>query len=222
LRKKLTTAFLALVCAASVVIACQPALDNGRPTRRRLAEAVPASGTEAAPTTAAAGVGPTILLTTPSTTLAPATPTTIGVARPSPLPPASPGGDIEEEWYGSGPRVAILGDSLTVQARPAIRALAAGSYALKIGALYGEGMSGGALSAHRPEPLMPEVVARYAEEPPDVVVLALGTNDVWLEGLGPASFERAWQEATRAFDRACTVGVTVTETDDAPGYDPEE
>lgn len=116
----------------------------------------------------------------------------------------------------------MLGDSLTVQARSHLRTLAAGTYALKVGALYGEGMSGGALSVNLPDPLMPAVVDEYAGDPPDVVVLALGTNDVWQRHIGPVSFEREWHAATRRFPGACLVGVTVTETDGALQYDPAE
>jgi len=118
--------------------------------------------------------------------------------------------------------VAIFGDSLTVQARPLLREMAEGRYALKVGALYGEGISGGALSMNLPAPIMPAVIDEYAEDQPDVVVLALGTNDVWQQTLGVASFEREWHHATRAFPEACLVGVTVTETDRAWLYDPVE
>lgn len=216
MRTKLATTFFGLLGTAAVIMACQPMLDDdGSSTGIRAVSAEGSHDPGPATTAANTTTRPVGSTTEPAGT----TPTTSVVA---PDPPSSPGGDIEREWYGTGPKVAILGDSLTVQARPHLRELAGGSYALKIGALYGEGVSGGALSINLPEPIMPAVIDQYAEDPPDVVVLALGTNDVWQRQIGLASFEREWHSATRSFPDACIVGVTATETDEAWMYDPDE
>ena len=66
------------------------------------------------------------------------------------------------------------------------------------------------------------VCVRESHEPAAVVVVALGTNDVWQPGLGPASFERSWHTMTRSFDEACIVGVTVTETTGALRYSADD
>jgi lysophospholipase L1-like esterase len=241
LRTKLVTTFLGLVSTAMLAIACQPMLepDDSRPAHGAVSAAdrvsetpvetvggattrpglfgLPILDVTTVPPGAPSSTSSTSPTSTTSTTAAPTTTTT-----PPPTRPDSPGGDIEHYWYGTGTHVAILGDSLTVQARPHLRELAAGSYALKVGALYGEGVSGGALSVNLPDPIMPAVVDEYADDPPDVVVLALGTNDVWQRHLGLASFEREWHAATRRFPEACLVGVTVTETTEAWMYDAAE
>lgn len=114
-----------------------------------------------------------------------------------------------------------MGDSLTVQARASLRAQL-DHYTLKVGALFGEGISGGALSRYMAAPIMPAVAADYAQDQPDVLVIALGTNDVWQPGYGADSFEMAWHHTLRQFPGACTVGVTVTETDQVLLYSREE
>lgn len=197
--------------AVALVVAAEPGSSPGRgPGASALADAPTATP----PTTARLDEGRRPEPAPPHTT----TTTT----APPPPRPDSPGGDIEHAWYGSGPRVAVLGDSLTVQARRHLRWFVAGEFALKVGALFGEGMSGGLLSDNIGSPIMQAVVDEYAADPPDVVVLALGTNDVWQAGLGPVAFEQAWHHATRQFPDACIVGVTVTETDQAARYDPDD
>ena len=130
---------------------------------------------------------------------------------------------------GRGPagRIAVArnqpgrGGAVPGQARAHLRGLLADD-APGVAALFGEGMSGGPLSAGIGSAIMPAVVREYADDPPDVGVVALGTNDVWQPGLGPASFERSWHTMTRSFGEACIVGVTVTETTGALRYSADD
>ena len=147
--------------------------------------------------------------------------TTDGGAAVTDDRPASPGGDLEHDYFGAGPKVAILGDSLTVQSRARLRELLA-DQSLKVAALYGEGMSGGPISARFGGPIMETMVEEYSDDPPEVLVVALGTNDVWQPGLDPDGFERSWTTMARTFGDACIVGVTATETTEAWNYDPDD
>ena len=210
--KKALVLAVAILIATAVAVAGQPSseqVDDPSPGARATAATVPAPTTAAEPSDSSS--------TTPSNSTSDLPTDSTGVPARDDRP-TSPGGDIEHEWFGRGRTVAILGDSLTVQARAHLRTLLAAD-ALKVAALYGEGMSGGPLSDGMGSPIMPAVVAEYAEDPPDVVVVALGTNDVWQPGVGPASFERSWHAMTRAFDDSCVVGVTATETTAAVRYD---
>lgn len=148
----------------------------------------------------------------------PTTPPVSGSDEPA---PDSPRGDLEHRYRGEGSTVAILGDSLTVQARDDLR-VALADRSLKIAALYGEGLSGGPLSAQIGGSIMGAMVEEYSLDPPDVVVIALGTNDVWHASLGPESFRAAWKRMEAAFSRSCVVGVTVTETTEGLMYDTPE
>jgi len=172
----------------------------------------------AAPASGSAGPGST------STSSSPAMPAPSPDDEESPSVrsrPSSPGGDLEHRYFGDGSTVAILGDSLTVQARSTLRELLA-DQALKIAALNGEGMSGGPLSDGVGSPIMASMVREYAADPPDVIVVALGTNDAWQPDLDAASFERQWMAMTRAFADSCIVGVTATENTEAWNYDADD
>jgi lysophospholipase L1-like esterase len=135
--------------------------------------------------------------------------------------PESPLGLIEEAYQGDGPRVVVLGDSLTVQSREALgRELAA--YALKVGAFQGEGLAGGPFSEGFGGTMMLTTARTYARDDPDVAVIALGTNDAWSPDIElPAALD-AWRTIAGHFESACIVGVTVTETATAAGYDADE
>jgi lysophospholipase L1-like esterase len=114
--------------------------------------------------------------------------------------------------------VVVLGDSLTVQSREALGRELAG-YALKVGAFQGEGLAGGPFSEGFGGTMMLTTAERYARDDPDVAVIALGTNDAWSQDIElPAALD-AWRTMARLFDAACIVGVTVTETATAAGYD---
>lgn len=215
IKKSLALAVIILI-ATAVAVAGQPTSDSPRPTSS-------AGRARPAAALAASSGGPADDAAPPTTVRADAAaePDATGPAdgdAPDDDRPSSPGGDIEHEWFGQGRAVAVLGDSLTVQARRHLRRLLADD-ALKVAALFGEGMAGGPLSDGIGSPIMPAVVREYAEDPPDVVVVALGTNDVWQTGLGPASFERSWITMTRSFEGSCIVGVTVSETTEAARYD---
>ena len=211
--KKLLALVVIILIATAVAVAGQPSSEG---SDRSAAPGRAKAATPLWPATTAPRV-PTTSVGTP-TTSAGTTGTTAPVADDR---PSSPGGDIEHEWFGRGRSIAVLGDSLTVQARDHLRGLLADD-ALKVAALFGEGMSGGPLSEGIGSPIMPAVVREYADDPPDVVVVALGTNDVWQPGLGLASFERSWHTMTRSFDEACIVGVTVTETTGALRYSADD
>lgn len=91
-------------------------------------------------------------------------------------------GETEYQWTGDGPKVVILGDSLTVSSRDELRERL-DDVSLKIGAHFGEGLAGGALSAATGSPLMESIATTYSADPPEVAVIALGTNDAWLAEL---------------------------------------
>jgi lysophospholipase L1-like esterase len=130
-------------------------------------------------------------------------------------------GSIEPTYQGDGPRVVVLGDSLTVQSREALGRQLAG-YALKVGALRGEGLAGGPFSEEFGEEAMLAAARLYAPDDPEVVVLALGTNDAWSADIALPAAREAWRTMTDLFDSACIVGVTIVETTTAARYDADE
>jgi lysophospholipase L1-like esterase len=127
------------------------------------------------------------------------------------------GPDVEQDYTGEGPTVAIVGDSLTASSRADLRAALDG-FAVKIAAVRGEGLAGGPLSDAMDRPLMADALSTYALDPPDVLVVALGTNDAWQSDLTPEEFEAEWARLLGLYPDTCLVGVTVTE--DAPAADP--
>jgi hypothetical protein len=156
-----------------------------------------------------------------TTTRAPP-PSTAEPGDPSTAEPGDPSwGEIEEDYEGEGPRVVVLGDSLTVQSRNALGRELAG-YALKVAALRGEGLSGGPLSDWFDGQLMLGAARSYANDDPAIAVLALGTNDAWSADLALPPALEAWRTMTGLFDAACIVGVTITESSSAPDYSVDE
>jgi hypothetical protein len=144
------------------------------------------------------------------------TPTT----APSPTPdPAF--GRIEADYQGDGPKVVVLGDSITVQSRAELQRELA-DYALKVGALRGEGLGGGPFSETFGEGAMLGAARLYAPDDPEVVVIALGTNDAWSADIALPATREAWRTITGFFDSACIVGVTIVEATTAAGYDADE
>jgi len=130
-------------------------------------------------------------------------------------------GHIEERYEGEGPEVVVLGDSLTVHSREALRKALDG-YSVKVGAMVGEGLSGGPWSSFVGYPIMPTTARSYAKDDPAVAVLALGTNDAWSSGLSLPAAQEAWRAMTSEFASSCIVGVTVTESTTAANYSIEE
>lgn len=59
-------------------------------------------------------------------------------------------------------------------------------------------------------------------EPPDALVVALGTNNAWLPALTLDMFEEDWPEMIAGYEGDCLVVVTVTEGSAAAGYDSDE
>jgi lysophospholipase L1-like esterase len=137
------------------------------------------------------------------------------------VPPKSTYGAITHTWTGTGPKVAILGDSITVAAwGPLYRNLAT-DHAVKIAAWWGEGFDGGAFSDRTGTTMMVDAATEYASDPPAVVVSALGTNTVWNAGGHVDDVDTAIaNEATAiaSFPDACLVRVTIPETSPATGW----
>lgn len=127
-------------------------------------------------------------------------------------------GGTDHEWVGSGPKVVILGDSLTVSSRSELRERLAHT-SLKIGAHFGEGLGGGPISDAVGSSVMITTSSAYALDPPEVVVIALGTNDAWNPDVGLADSVAAWGLIRSHFAGACIVGVTATESATESGYD---
>jgi lysophospholipase L1-like esterase len=150
----------------------------------------------------------------------PSPPTTTTTTAPAVVtPPHGRYGEISHTYTGTGPTVAILGDSLTVLGWDALYGDLDTDHAVKIGAWYGEGFDGGSFSDTVGQgPLMPSVAAEYAANQPDVVVIALGTNTVWGAGDLTAALTNE-ATAVSAFGDACLVWVTVPADPGASDWD---
>lgn len=129
-------------------------------------------------------------------------------------------GGTDHQWIGSGPKVVILGDSLTVSSRSELRERLAHT-SLKIGAHFGEGLAGGSISDAVGDRVMITISSTYALDPPEVVVIALGTNDAWNPDLDLVDSVAAWDSIRSHFAGACIVGVTATESATKNSYDQE-
>jgi lysophospholipase L1-like esterase len=130
-------------------------------------------------------------------------------------------GDIETKYTGEGPRVVVLGDSIMVATRSKLRAQLY-DHSLKVAALAGEGLSGGALSAVLDDGVMLDVAEEYGRDAPAVVVIELGTNDAWFDELSVSEAEAGLQAIWSRFSEVCRVVVTVAESASAPDYDGAE
>lgn len=147
----------------------------------------------------------------PPTTATASTPPTV-------VAPADDFGTIGSEYEGTGPKVALLGDSISVRSREQVREALSG-YSLKVGAVRGEGLSGGSISRALGGGSMLDVAAQYAKDPPEVLVLELGTNDAWLAPLSAEDATAAVETIVGEFPSSCVVAVTITEVSTAKGYD---
>ncbi len=133
-------------------------------------------------------------------------------------------GGIDEVYRGTGETtVAIIGDSLTVSTSDLLRAELSG-YRVKIAAFFGEGFGGGSFSHVFGTNLLADALHDYLDDadPPDVLVIALGTNDAWLPALTSSMFQDQWPEMAEDYHGPCLVVVTVSESVDAPTYDVTE
>lgn len=128
----------------------------------------------------------------------------------------------DDRYVGSGPEVAMLGDSITNSAHDRLHRELRG-FASAIVSMSGEGFSGGpGTEAHgSSEPIMTVHAERFAATSPAVAVIALGTNDAWDPALIAEDPLPHLDAIFRSFDGACTVGVLVVEHPDAASYDPD-
>lgn len=134
-------------------------------------------------------------------------------------PPAVSGGFLIEDGHtGEGPRVAVLGDSLTVQGHEELRA-ALPDVALRIAAVRGEGFASGGYSQRRGETIMRDAAADIGATAPDVAVVALGTNDAWTpDGTLPEALQ-ALDTIVADLGDACLVVVLVDPAAPAEDFD---
>jgi lysophospholipase L1-like esterase len=113
--------------------------------------------------------------------------------------------------------VAILGDSLTVLGWKQLYDGLDRHYAVRIGAVYGEGYNGGRYSKLFRDVFMLDTAQDVARSHPAIVVLALGTNDALSAGSLAPSLS-AMSKMVAAFRPACMVGVTLPEDSPAKGW----
>jgi len=131
---------------------------------------------------------------------------------------------IDSEYSGAaGPRVAVIGDSLTVTGRVQLADELSG-YRVKVASVVGEGIGGGPWSDVYETDVLGDAVNEYltSDEPPDALVIALGTNNAMKPNITMEMFEAAWPEMVAGYTGGCLVVVTATETEENPGYDREE
>jgi lysophospholipase L1-like esterase len=145
-------------------------------------------------------------------------------------------------YTGRGPKVAIIGDSLTVQTWNQLYDALVPSYAVRIGAYAGEGYNPGPLKKaineleKRPgtgstAPQLPEtapdqgvmvaVAEEFAKSRPDIVVLELGTNDAW-NRRSTADAISAMEKMAADFRPACMIGLQLAENSKAKGWSNRE
>lgn len=128
-------------------------------------------------------------------------------------------GGVEERYRGDGPKVALLGDSISVAAAPHLRRDLRG-YATKIAAVIGEGVAGGPISHAFGSGDMLEIATRYGQDPPAVGIVALGTNDVWRAELSAADARRVLPDLVSALGAGCLVVVLLADGAGVADYDP--
>ena len=119
---------------------------------------------------------------------------------------------VDDTWVGNGPKVAILGDSLTASnSLEMIRTLP--DLSLKFVAFTGEGFAGGPLSTgfNRDSVLYDGAVAISIQDQPDVVVIALGTNDAWTPAVSASSAITELDRIVALFPESCIVATTIRE-----------
>jgi acyl-CoA thioesterase-1 len=100
-------------------------------------------------------------------------------------------------YEGSGPQLAVLGDSITFVSAEAIDAALKPRYALSMSAVVGVKTDGQMATAKR-----------YAGTRPDVVVINLGTNDA-LQGVDVDRYEREMAKMVSMFPDSCVIVTTI-------------
>ena len=143
-------------------------------------------------------------------------------SHPKP-PPHGPQGELAAKYTGSGPKVAIIGDSLTMLGWDRLYDDLTANFQVRIAAWYGEGYDGGPFSVvlKSPQPILEGAAASIAESKPSIVVLALGTNDVWSQR-NTSQAQSTMRAMVDMFPGACMVGVTLPEQSDAQSWSPSE
>ena len=137
---------------------------------------------------------------------------------PAPKPPAiGKIGQAAKSYTGSGPKVAILGDSLTALEWNDLYDSLDRDHAVEIGAWYGEGYNAGKFSEGLGAALLPATAKGFATSHPAVVVLAIGTNDALYRRSTPQALA-AMQTMVAEFRGACMVGVTLPEHSGVKGW----
>jgi lysophospholipase L1-like esterase len=146
-------------------------------------------------------------------------------SNPSKPPPAaprltSPAGETAPGYTGDGAKVVIIGDSLTVLGWKRLYDDLTAHYAVRIGALGGEGYAGNAFrSGLRSRPFVLVDAEQFAKSHPAIAVLAVGTNDAW----NARNIEKAlgtMHAMVSDLAPACMVGVTVPAQSSAQGWSP--
>lgn len=130
-------------------------------------------------------------------------------------------GEIETSYEGSGTKVALLGDSISVSSRKEL-GTSLEEYSLRVAAIRGEGLAGGPISTVVGGDGMRSIARLLASDDPEILVIALGTNDAWLPELGLDESSDALDEILAEFEGACVVTVTISETSTAEAYDREK
>ena len=145
-------------------------------------------------------------------------------SRPPSPPPIDlvAGGTVTSSYTGDGPKVAIIGDSLTARSWKATYDALTNDYSVMVAALVGEGYDGGPISEEvGSPPILPDTADTYAKTHPAVAVLALGTNDAWNSSrdLGRALLQM--DAMVKELKPACLVGVTIPESSSAIHWHPD-
>lgn len=111
----------------------------------------------------------------------------------------------------NGPKVAVIGDSITKLTDPYIHDVLDRDYAVSV-----RGIDGATTEAM--QPYADAYAAGVAGGPPDVVVINLGTNDSW-NNLAPLVTVLQLLTMHAKFPNACTVSVTLNTHTNIPAMD---
>ena len=124
-------------------------------------------------------------------------------------------GATATRFTGTGRKVAILGDSLTVAEWNALYDGLDHRHAVAIAAWFGEGYSPGPASRSFGAPLILKAAKTYSRSHPAAVVLALGTNDALTQS---SSTFPNMATLVKEFQGACKVGITLPEHSTVAGW----
>jgi lysophospholipase L1-like esterase len=116
-------------------------------------------------------------------------------------------GVIDLVYDGDGPRLVLVGDSISALSEDELRAALA-DRSVRMAAIQGEGLAGGGLTTAGGLGSMGAWAADVAADEPEVVVVALGTNDALLGELALPDALAAWDRIAEAHEAACLVGVS--------------